>query len=78
MSELPRLNSIIAALEAGKTAFTTFTTADREAATALATANYDGVVFEMEHNPWDVAALRDSLQYLLNRGQIARSASVVG
>jgi 4-hydroxy-2-oxoheptanedioate aldolase len=76
MSELPRLNSIIAALEAGKTAFTTFTTADKESAIALATANYDGLVFEMEHNPWDIGALRDSLQYLLNRGQIARSGSV--
>ena len=76
MSELPRLNSIIAALEAGKTAFTTFTGADRESAIALATANYDGIVFEMEHNPWDIAALRDSMQYLIDRGQVARSGSV--
>jgi len=76
MSELPRLNSIIAALEAGQTAFTTFTGADRESAIALANANYDGIVFEMEHNPWDIAALRDSLQYLIDRGQIARSGSV--
>jgi 4-hydroxy-2-oxoheptanedioate aldolase len=30
----------------------------------------------MEHNPWDIRALRDSLQYMLNRGQIAKSASV--
>jgi 2-keto-3-deoxy-L-rhamnonate aldolase RhmA len=30
----------------------------------------------MEHNPWDIRALRDSLQYMLNRGQIARSGSV--
>ena len=30
----------------------------------------------MEHNPWDIAALRDSMQYLLDRGQIARSGSV--
>ena len=76
MSELPRLNAIIGALEAGKTAFTAFSTADRESAIAMSTAKYDGVVFEMEHNPWDPAALRDGLQYLLNRGQIARSASV--
>ena len=76
MSELPRLNSIIAALESGQTAFTTFAQADRETAIAMSTANYDGVVFEMEHNPWDIAALRDGLQYLLNRGQIARSGSV--
>jgi 4-hydroxy-2-oxoheptanedioate aldolase len=30
----------------------------------------------MEHNPWDMAALQDSLQYLLNRKQIASSGSV--
>ena len=30
----------------------------------------------MEHNPWDIRALRDSLQYMLNRGQIAKSGSV--
>jgi 4-hydroxy-2-oxoheptanedioate aldolase len=76
MSELPRLNSIIAALETGQTAFTTFAQADRETAIAMSTAKYDGVVFEMEHNPWDIGALRDGLQYLLNRGQIARSGSV--
>jgi 4-hydroxy-2-oxoheptanedioate aldolase len=76
MSELPRLNSVIAALESGGTAFTTFAQADRETAIAMSTAKYDGVVFEMEHNPWDIAALRDGLQYLLNRGQIARSGSI--
>jgi 4-hydroxy-2-oxoheptanedioate aldolase len=76
MSELPRLNSIIAALESGRTAFATFAQAERETAIAMSTAAYDGVVFEMEHNPWDAAALRDGLQYLLNRGQIARSGSV--
>jgi 4-hydroxy-2-oxoheptanedioate aldolase len=76
MSELPRLNAIIGALERGETAFTTFAQTEREQAIALSTAAYDGVVFEMEHNPWDIAALRDSLQYLLNRGQIARSGSV--
>ena len=42
----------------------------------MSTAKYDGIVFEMEHNPWDIRALRDSLQYMLNRGQIAKSGSV--
>jgi 4-hydroxy-2-oxoheptanedioate aldolase len=77
MSELPRLNSVIAALESGQTAFTTFANADRETAIAMSNANYDGVVFEVEHNQWDIGALRDALQYLLNRGTIARSGSVV-
>ena len=73
MAELPRLNDVIRALEAGKVAFTAFCQADPEAAIAMSTAKYDGIVFEMEHNPWDIRALRDSLQYLLNRGQIATS-----
>ena len=30
----------------------------------------------MEHNAYDIRALRDCLQYLLNRGQIAKSGSV--
>ena len=33
---------------------------------------YDGVVFESEHNGWDIRTLRDCLQYLLNRAQIAQ------
>jgi 4-hydroxy-2-oxoheptanedioate aldolase len=39
-------------------------------------SKFDGVVWEMEHNPWDGRALRDSLQYMLNRGQIAKAANV--
>jgi 4-hydroxy-2-oxoheptanedioate aldolase len=76
MAELPRLNGIIHALEQGQPALTAFTTADTDAALAMSTARYDGIVFEMEHNPWDVRALRDSLQYLLNRRQIALSGSL--
>lgn len=76
MAELPRLNGAIRALEQGKPAFTTFTSAGADAAIALSTTKYDGVVFEMEHNPWDGAALRDSLQYLMNRRLIAQSGSL--
>src|SRR5215470_6873787 len=76
MADLPRLNNVIRALESGKPAFTTFCQADPETAIALSTTKYDGVVYEMEHNPWDIRALRDSLQYMLNRGQIAKSGSV--
>lgn len=77
MSDIPRLNRIIAALEAGKPAFTSFSPPDVPSALAFSTSNYDGVVFEMEHNPWDTLALRDCLQYLLNRGQIAKAGSIV-
>ncbi len=76
MSEIPRLNGVIAALEAGKPAFTTFTPPDVESAIALSQADYDGIVFEMEHNPYDVRALRDSLQYMLNRRQIVSSGTL--
>jgi 4-hydroxy-2-oxoheptanedioate aldolase len=76
MADIPRLNGVIRALESGKPAFTSFCQADPETAIAMATAKYDGVVFEMEHNPRDIRALRDSLQYMLNRGQIAKSGSV--
>ncbi len=77
MGDLPRLNGVIRALEGGRAAFTSFATADAGTALAFSRARYDGVVFEMEHNPWDVAALRDSLQYLLDRAQIATSGSIV-
>ena len=76
MADIPRLNGVIRALESGKPAFTSFCLAEVETAIAMSTAKYDGIVFEMEHNPWDIRALRDSLQYMLNRGQIAKSASV--
>src|SRR6516162_3631967 len=70
MADIARLNGVIRALEAGKPAFTSFCQADPETAIAMAAAKYDGIVYEMEHNPWDIRALRDSLQYMLNRGQI--------
>ena len=76
MADIPCLNGVIRALEAGKPAFTSFCQADLETAIAMSVAKYDGVVYEMEHNPWDIRALRDSLQYMLNRGQIAKSGSL--
>jgi 4-hydroxy-2-oxoheptanedioate aldolase len=76
MLEVPRLNGVVHALESGGAAFATFAQADAEAALAASAAQYDAVVFEMEHNPWDARALRDCLQYMLNRRQIVRSASL--
>ena len=72
---LPRLNGIIRALESGQHAFTTFLPPDVEAAIAVQASKYDGVVFEGEHNAWDIRVLRDCLQYLLNRAQIAKAGS---
>jgi 4-hydroxy-2-oxoheptanedioate aldolase len=76
MAEIPRLNGVIKALEAGQAAFTTFANPDPETALALSTSAYDGIVFEMEHNPWDIRALKDSLQYMLNRRQIVDSGTL--
>ena len=76
MTELPRLNSVIGALEKGLPTFTAFSPPDVASAIAFSTSSYDGVVFEMEHNPWDIRALRDCLQYMLNRRQIADAGSV--
>lgn len=76
MAELPRLNGIVGALENGGTAFATFANIDVQTALAMAASDYDGVAFEGEHGPWDIAALRDALQYMLNRRQIAQSGSL--
>jgi len=75
MSTLPRLNGIIRALEAGQHSFTLFAPCEVETAVELQGSKYDGIVFEGEHRGWDIKALRDSLQYLLNRGQIVKSGS---
>ncbi len=71
-----RLNSVIRAFESGKPAFAAFSKVDRQSAIDMSEAPYDGVVFEMEHNPYDVAAFGDALQYMLNRKVIAESGSV--
>lgn len=70
MGEIPRLNGVIRVLEQGGTAITSFASTDIETAIALSTSRYDGVVFEMEHGPYDIRELRHALQYLLNRRQI--------
>jgi 4-hydroxy-2-oxoheptanedioate aldolase len=77
MADIPRLNGIIRALEQGQHAFTAFSPAEIDSALAMSTSKFDGCVFEMEHNPWDGRALRDCLQYMLNRSQIAKAGSIV-
>ena len=76
MPDLPRLNGAIRALEQGKVAFTAFSPAEIGVAQAMNAAPYDAVVFEMEHNPYDVRLLRDCLQYMLDRRQIANAGSI--
>ena len=77
MADIPRLNGAIRALEQGKPAFTAFAAPEINTAQSLGAAAYDGVVFEMEHNPYDIKQLRDCMQYMLDRKQIAKSGSIV-
>lgn len=72
----PRLNGVIRALEQGQRAFGAFATPEIASALAFSVSKYDGIVFEMEHNPWDIRALRDCLQYMLNRRQILETGSL--
>src|SRR5262244_4659080 len=76
MPDIPRLNGVIGALEQGKVAFVGFASVDIETATAMSTSNLDGVAFEMEHAPMSAPALRDALQYMLDRRQILDSGTL--
>ena len=71
-----RLNGLIRALESGQHALSLFAPCEVETAVELQNSAFDGIVFEGEHRGWDIRALRDSLQYLLNRAQIAKSGSL--
>ena len=61
MADTGRLNNIIRAWEQGRPAFASFAHADAQTAIELSTAPYDGIIFEMEHNPFDVQALQDAI-----------------
>src|SRR5260370_31369993 len=76
MPEFPRLNPAIRALDSGKPAVVTFSPAEIGAAQAIGAAGYDAVVFEMEHNPYDIRTLRDCMQYMLDRAQILKSGNL--
>ncbi|MEU0782606.1 aldolase/citrate lyase family protein [Streptomyces sp. NPDC006173] len=72
----PRLNKVIGALDAGQHVFATFSAADPASAIEMSNSDYDAVVFEMEHKPWDINALKDSFQYLLSRRRVYEADSL--
>jgi 4-hydroxy-2-oxoheptanedioate aldolase len=76
MATIPRLNTIIHALERGDIPVTVFTPPTVETAISLSVSAYDGVIFEAEHNAYDIKDLRDCLQYMLNRHQIAERGTI--
>jgi 4-hydroxy-2-oxoheptanedioate aldolase len=72
-----RLNKIIQIIEDGGVAFGPFLPAGSITdAQWIATSPYDFVAYEMEHSPFNLDNLRLSLQFMLNRQQIARSGSI--
>lgn len=72
-----KLNGVIRALQTGRRiAFTSFIQAEVESAVAFAQSSNDGVVFELEHTPWDIRSLRESMQFLLLRERIAKAQSI--
>ena len=76
MADLPRLNGVIGALEKGGIAFTSFCPPNPASCQNFAGTDYDGIVIEMEHNPWDSVNLRDCLQYMLNRAQLVSGGTL--
>ena len=71
MPALPRLNPVISALETGAVAITAFVSPPTvENAIAMSAQPYDAIIFESEHNPYDIKELRDCFQYMLSRRQI--------
>ena len=76
MSKIPRLNGIIGALTNSGVAFSTFASMDVQTGITIATSKFDGVVYEGEHNPWDIVGLRDAMQFMLDRREIAASGLI--
>jgi 4-hydroxy-2-oxoheptanedioate aldolase len=76
MAALPRLNTVIRALEDGDVPIAIFAPPTIDNAVALSGAPYDGIIFEAEHNAYDIKDLRDCLQYMLNRRQIVEQRSL--
>jgi 4-hydroxy-2-oxoheptanedioate aldolase len=76
MTSIPRINTVIRALEQREIPIAAFSPPTIESAIAMSTASYDGVIFEAEHNPYDIKDLRDCLQYMLNRRQIVERGTL--
>lgn len=72
-----KLNPVIARLERGEPAFGCFLQGGSVPdAVWGAGSPYDFVVYEMEHGPFNVTDLRVSLQFMLDRREIAESGGI--
>jgi 4-hydroxy-2-oxoheptanedioate aldolase len=77
MASIPRLNGVIRTLEQGQVPVLSFVSPPSvDNAIALSAQPYDGVIFESEHNPYDINDLRNALQYMLNRRQIVEQGTL--
>lgn len=76
MSSLPRLNPVVSVLERGEVAFVSFAPPEVSNALTISDGGYDGVVFELEHNPYDIRVLKECFSAMLNRKAIAESGSI--
>jgi 4-hydroxy-2-oxoheptanedioate aldolase len=73
---MTRMNNVIQKLESGQVAFAPFLPAGSIPDAIWASQSvYDAVVFEMEHNSFDLHDLRLSLQFMLDRKQILERGS---
>ena len=76
MTAVPRLNNVVRALENGEIPVCVFAPPTIDNAVALSVASYDGIIFEAEHNAYDIKDLRDCLQYMMNRRQIVERGTL--
>lgn len=76
MPKVARINKLIAVLEQDEVASISITNPEISQAVAYAASDYDAVIVEGEHYPWDAQGLRHFLQYLLDRRTILESGTL--
>jgi 4-hydroxy-2-oxoheptanedioate aldolase len=65
-----RLNGAIRAFIERRPMFAAITPAEPALVPELCRGGYDAIIFDLEHGPYDIRALRYSLQHMLDRGTI--------
>jgi 4-hydroxy-2-oxoheptanedioate aldolase len=65
-----RLNGAIRAFAEQRPMFAALSPAEPVRVPELCRAGYDAIIFDLEHGPYDIGALRHSLQCMLDRRTI--------
>ena len=78
MADKVRLNKVIDLLKRGQPVFSygTVMNGNFDELMAISRADYDMAIIETEHQGFDFATLRNSLQYLVNRKRIAEKGNL--